>query len=178
MGADLRTLVLVLALFSGLLLFGCLQQPPASQVTGKITVNQSSTTPVFVNATANQTPIAIASGPNKTNQTNQIFIQATDNQSSNASNTTPVQKPEGLEFANGSYVLVLDDVSVTSSQEPCGIFSIRYQENGSLITNFMTCPPDSKYWRSPEGRTYRIRVEKVAAGYTKETKWASVTIFG
>ncbi|MFH0884696.1 MAG: hypothetical protein V1861_03220 [Candidatus Micrarchaeota archaeon] len=113
---------------------------------------------------------------------------ASDNQGGN--NTTTVapipperppqpEKPEGLLFANGSYSLALDDVSVIpTSEEPCGIFSIRHPANGTVIEKFFLCPGESQNWESPEGGSYRILVVEVAAGYTKEAKWARVIIFG
>lgn len=87
----------------------------------------------------------------------------------------------GLPFGNGAYLLVLDDVSVShDTLSPCGIFSIRYAENASVIkgSDFIGCPPDSHQWRSPSNASYRIRIEKVAAGYSEQAMWAQVSIFG
>ncbi|MCI0503717.1 hypothetical protein L0Y65_03320 [Candidatus Micrarchaeota archaeon] len=86
--------------------------------------------------------------------------------------------PEGLAFANGSYVLAFDDASVIPvSSEPCGIFSL-WAINGTLLEKMLICPGESEVWASPEGATYRIEVVSVAAGYSGAEAWAKVIIFG
>lgn len=93
----------------------------------------------------------------------------------------PVQDDgiEGIPFANGSYILVLDDVSYPKgSGDSCGIFSIRYASDKSILDREIICPGDSQYWKSPEDDLYRIVVGDVAAGYTKDIKWAEVIIYG
>lgn len=112
-----------------------------------------------------------------------VQVNQTCNQTINETNITgpelPEQEMEGILFANGSYLLILDDVSYpTASLEPCGIFSIAHAGNLSIAERLIICPGDSKSWVSPEGRIYRILVKKVAAGYTKESIWADVMIFG
>ncbi len=114
---------------------------------------------------------------------NITVITVQPNQTMNETNVTepelPEEKLEGVPFAEGSYLLVLDDVFYpTTSAEPCGIFSIMDAENLSIADRLIICPGDSKSWVTPEGRAYRILVREVAAGYTKETKWADVIIFG
>lgn len=105
----------------------------------------------------------------------------TTNKTINETNVTepelPEQEMEGIPFAN--YLLVLDDVSYpTTSAEPCGIFSIVHAENQSIADRLIICPGDSKTWVGPDGHGYRILVKEVAAGYTKESMWADVIIFG
>jgi len=85
--------------------------------------------------------------------------------------------PEGLAFANSSYVIALDDVSlVPTSAEPCGIFSL-WAANGTLVEKMFICPGQSEMWDSPDGGSYRILVLKVAGGYTGH-KWAQVIVYG
>jgi len=110
---------------------------------------------------------------------------AGENATNGTANGDQLQNDEtnvvGLPFGAGAYLLVLDDVYVSgTASSPCGIFSIRYADNASIIKNsdFIGCPPDSHYWRSPSNASYRIRVEKVAAGYQGQAMWAQVSIFG
>ena len=124
--------------------------------------------------------------PQPVNETKEECMTAnitTVNKTINETNVTepelPEQEMEGIPLAGGGYLLVLDDVSYpTTSAEPCGIFSIVHAENQSIADRLIICPGDSKSWISPEGHGYRIVVKEVAAGYTKETMWADVIIFG
>jgi hypothetical protein len=97
----------------------------------------------------------------------------------NASNFSNVSAPapSGIPFGDG-YLLVLDDVSVTGPDSPCGIFSVRHAADSSVISNLMICQGESGYWTSPENHRYRIWVIKAAAGYTGSSAWADVRIFG
>jgi hypothetical protein len=85
--------------------------------------------------------------------------------------------PKGILFGGG-YMLALDDISVSGQPSPCGIFSVRYAENASVISNLAICEGASAYWTSPGNHRYRILVVKAAAGYTEASKWADVRIFG
>jgi|GEM_PF-1242619 len=87
------------------------------------------------------------------------------------------RRKEGLSFAEDTYILVFDDAVLPAYDGLCGAFSILDAENYSILYQFVKCPSGSEMWTSPEGHEYRIRVEKVAAGYTGE-KWAEVSIFG
>lgn len=108
-----------------------------------------------------------------------VKINETINETNATEAELPEQEMEGIPFANGNYLLVLDDVSYpTTSAEPCGIFSIAHAGNLSVAERLIICPGDSKSWVSPDGHGYRILVKEVAAGYTKETMWADVIIFG
>lgn len=110
-----------------------------------------------------------------------IHVNQTCNQTIDKSNLSepPVSEPEGILFANKSYLLVLDDVSVpTSAKGSCGIFSVKYPSNLSVVDRFIVCSGESQYWVSPEGKSYRMVVVEVAAGYTKDVNWAEVIIYG
>ncbi len=188
--------LLVLAVIA-LMLSGCLQQAAPPQ---NATPPQPQPIPPSVNTTPpvqNQTSGNISQAPpplppnitlNQTgnqSQGNRSGNATTSNQTSNqttnytsTSNTTVPAKPAGLPFPDSSYSLFLDDVSlVPTSSEPCGIFSIR-DSNNSIMDKLLICPPESADWTSPEGHLYRIRVDEVAAGYTMQTNWAKVEIFG
>lgn len=150
------------------LLAGCAQQcpacecPPCECPTCECPEPINETREEAECVTANITAITINNTVNETNVTEPEL---------------PEQEMEGIPFAN--YLLVLDDVSYpTTSAEPCGIFSIVYAENQSIADRLIICPGDSKNWISPEGHGYRILVKEVAAGYTKESMWADVIIFG
>ncbi|MFN7991104.1 MAG: hypothetical protein U0R44_03005 [Candidatus Micrarchaeia archaeon] len=93
-------------------------------------------------------------------------------------NQTGEPAKAGLPFAGGKYRIVLDDVStIPTSAEPCGIFSITDQ-TGSVLEKMLICPPDSETWTDQDGRTFRIRVLKVAAGYSHQVTWAQVIVVG
>ena len=165
--------------FLALLLAGCLQQPPAVSLTPNET--PIATPPVNVTPPATITNESVAGGSvsiegNITVQ-NSTAINESANETANESVPSGPATPAGIAFANGSYLLVLDDVSVSGPSAPCGIFSVRYS-NGSVIDRLLICPPNSQNWLSPEGSTYRIYVIEVAAGYTHEENWARVIIFG
>lgn len=164
-----------------LLFLGCLQQtPPVS-----LTPNETTPATPPVNVTPLSPPVnitneSVAGSVSEAIEGNiTIQNQSVDENQTNESVQpgAPALEPAGIAFANGRYILVLDDVSVTSS-EPCGIFSVRYAENGSVIDRLLICPPNSQNWLSPEGALYRIYVIKVAAGYAHEENWARVIIFG
>jgi len=154
--------------FALLLAVGCVQHAQPEAPSPNEAPNQSQ--PL---AAGNITPplnVTVANASINVTVTN-ASMNAT---SANATDqTAPEAVQKGLPF--GNYSLVLDDVSVTP--ETCGIFSI-YAKNGTVLRQFVSCPVESVFWLSPEGHLYRIRVEKVAAGYTKEEKWAQVSIFG
>lgn len=159
-----------------LLVSGCIQQPQE---------NQTNQTPPVMGP-ANQSPPAAP--PNVTppqappeitgNITEQPPpVQNGTNQTGNG--TAAPQNPKGLLFGDGKYLLVLDDVSVIpSSEEPCGIFSIRNATDYSVYEKMLICPPESESWTSPENHIYRIKVLKVAAGYSGGGSWVDVIIYG
>jgi hypothetical protein len=93
-------------------------------------------------------------------------------------NETEPERPEGILFAEGNYLLVLEDVVLPRHDARCGAFSIRDAGNFSEMDKLLVCEGSSKTWTSPEGRQFRLLVVEVAAGYTKQTKWAEVIIFG
>jgi len=190
----------LLAFISMFCIFGCLEFQKVGSTAGNATIsspnNISENFSSIPLASGNITSVANNTSENATsanasqnsgNASNASASQNGENETNaneNASNTNAPQTSEnisGIFFGNNEFVLVLDDVSVAgNSVSSCGIFSIRYSENASIVpgSNFLGCPPDSHYWRSPENETFRIRVEKVAAGYTKESRWAQVSIFG
>ncbi len=196
--------LLALSAIALILLSGCAQQPqappsPASpgqnisnasqpavpaQITGNITQNPAPPPGALANQSAN------ATSPSNTTNTTANATNTTLPENGTANNTAPSPGngtnassanqtvPSGLRFPDSSYTLVLDDVSlIPNSQGPCGIFSIRDQ-NGSIMDKMLICPPESVYWTAPDGHLYRIRVEKVAAGYSTQENWAQVSIFG
>lgn len=170
-----------------LLLSGCTSQNAASPQANSTPntppqVNQSEPAAPEQNLSSGNITKNPAPPPSALNQTNSTNVSNSINSSvstpSNATNSTVPQRPSGLDFAGGNFTLVLDDVSlVPNAQGPCGIFSIR-DRNGSIIDKLLICPPESQDWVAPGGHLYRIRVEKVAAGYSTRENWAQVSIFG
>ncbi|MEW6035653.1 MAG: hypothetical protein AB1529_03500 [Candidatus Micrarchaeota archaeon] len=164
-----------------LLLFGCLQQAEAPQAPEQPAAPpEPQQEPPEVQAVeGNITELpgpAPPASPGPENATN--MTPPPDNQSGEEPAVPPQPPPEeGIAFGNGRYELFLDDISVVPvSDRPCGIFSIRHA-NGTLIEKTFICPGDSETFDAPEG-TYRIFVQDVAAGYTKEARWAKVIIYG
>ncbi|MBI5227208.1 hypothetical protein HY988_01350 [Candidatus Micrarchaeota archaeon] len=191
----------IIILLISILLFGCTsQQTNSPQQNNNLSIN----TTISANVSANQSNSApdstssevVSSGnltmPNPSsegsNQTDSISM-GNDNiisvgeskpiQPENGTSNKTSKPKSGLVFGDGPYLLFLDDISTNSdTNSACGIFSISYAENQSEITRLLICPGVSDYWRSPDGHTYRIFVEKVVPGYTKESNWAQISIFG
>ncbi len=188
--------LLVLAFILALMLSGCLQQPePATPQNATPPQPQpippsGNLTPPAQNQTSGNISQAPLPQPPPANITlNQTGNQSQGNKGGNATTsnqtfnqttngTSASNAPAGLPFPDSNYSLFLDDVSlVPTSSGPCGIFSIRDQSQ-SILDKMLICPPESADWTSPEGHLYRIRVDEVAAGYTMQTNWAEVEIFG
>jgi hypothetical protein len=130
--------------------------PPPAQEISSGNITESPTPPLPVNTT------------NQTNQTNQT-----------APEVPPEPEKKGLAFGGGRYLLVLDDASlVPTSEEPCGIFSIRLASDYSVLDKTIICPGESDTWFDEAGHGYRIFVVKVAAGYSGSGSWADVRIYG
>ncbi len=190
-----RRLILPILAISLLIASGCAQQvqAPSAPASSNQTTATNQPSPPSQPAVPAQTTGNITENPapppgalaNVTNMTGPSGTNASQNPPENPANTTPgngtnytANPPPGLNFPESNYTLVLDDVSlIPDSQGPCGIFSIR-DANGSIIDKMLICPPESQDWVAPDGHLYRIRVEKVAAGYSTQENWAQVSIFG
>jgi hypothetical protein len=81
----------------------------------------------------------------------------------------------GILFGNGSYLLVLEDISTIDN---CALLAITHSPNQSEITKLKGCPSKDVNWVSPEGRVFRIKIVKTAAGYTKNESWADIRVYG
>ena len=174
------------------------QALPAANITenpvsGNITAppRQNQTTPESGNESNPSTNQSTPQPGNQTNQTtnpqqNQTTPQPGNQTNQSASNENPPEEtppqpaiPQGLAFGNGSYLLVLDDVSIIpTSSGPCGIFSVRLASDGSVLDKMLICTGESENWVSPDGGSHRILVVNVAAGYGGQEKWAKVMIYG
>ena len=178
-----------------LFLLGCVNQ----QTSQNIPIQQNKS--VIINNTisinqpnsANYSANSSETSPNNLTMQNQSS-QSTNNTNISSANQTIISvgesipipqndskpKPKtGLIFGDGQYSILLDDIAVNpDTNNACGIFSISYTENQSEITKLLICPGVSDYWRSPANHTYRIFVQKVVPGYSKESNWAEVSIFG
>jgi len=126
-----------------------------------ISANTSANTS-FLNVTANETvPANITIPENVT-----IENETAKNQTRNLS---------GILFGDSAYLLVLEDISIP---DYCALMSVDFAANQSQITKIKVCPGEEQNWISPEGRVFRIKVTKTAAGYTKSERWAQVIIYG
>ena len=171
----MRLILLVFAI----MLAGCVTQETAEN-------SSNLTMPPSISPPANDSQIAmphletsgnISAIPDETIPQNETPESPPINETPQNPEPQIPRPPEGLSFANNSYVIALDDVSlVPTSAEPCGIFSL-WTANGSLIEKMFICPGQSEMWDSPDGGSYRILVIKVAGGYTGH-KWAQVIVYG
>jgi hypothetical protein len=96
-----------------------------------------------------------------------------ENKTENGKPTT--ENLTGILFGDAAYLLVLEDISTPDS---CALMSVNFAANQSEITKLKICQGEETNWISPEGRVFRIKVIKTAAGYTKSENWAQVQIFG
>jgi hypothetical protein len=165
------------------LLFGCVSPPAQNQTApgqnGSAIPAPQAEEEIIGNLTE---PPPAPSPANLTNETlpaNETLNGTAGNETAQSPGEPPPERPEGLLFAEGKYLLVLDDVSVIpSSEEPCGIFSIRNATDYSVYEKMLICPPDSQTWTSPDNHIFRIKVIKVAAGYSGGGNWVEVIIYG
>lgn len=161
----------IFALIALSLLLGCAMTPPAGQNQSPPAAPPASPPP--------QPPAAPPASPPPTPPPPEpppVSGNITDNQTNQTNETA---KPKGLVFGSGKYMLVLDDVSIIpNSEEPCGIFSVRNATDYSTYEKMLICPPESQEWTSPENHIYRIKVLKVAAGYSGQENWVEVIIYG
>jgi hypothetical protein len=182
----MRIVLVTLAL---LLLLGCIQQPPAENVTpgSPAKVNTAGNSMPNVTAPQNQTPPAQNTTGNESviNESNITVQNASIPGNATIPNATNLTTPNETSSAAGQhptlpfgdYSLVLNDVSIVpASSAPCGIFSIT-AANGSIMDQFVACPRQSHTWIAPDGHAYRIFVVKVAAGYGG-VEWADAIVFG
>ncbi|MCK4319025.1 hypothetical protein KAW38_00450 [Candidatus Micrarchaeota archaeon] len=79
-----------------------------------------------------------------------------------------------LVFGDRGYAL--DLLSVTIDAE-CAVFEFIYT-NGTVIDKAIICKGEDIYWVSPEGQGFRVKVLQVALGYSTNTSWANVIIYG
>ncbi len=102
----------------------------------------------------------------------EIYVNETANETVNES---AEQEISGILFGGGRYLLILQD-AVWYGGEACAAVDIAYV-NGTSIKKDVICPMVDVYWTAPDGHRFRIRITKVAAGYTGEA-WAKVFIYG
>lgn len=170
----MRLVILALLL---VLMLGCTQtvQPPANSTIPNNTIVPPAniSVPNRTNVSTNESNITSNQTMNITVPSNQSENNTVTNQTMNMTVNSTLQ---GMIFDDGQYSLVLDDVSLMQTK-PCGIFSIRNM-NDSIVDEFVICPTQSQIWIDPNGHKFRIRADDIAAGYTKQTMWANVEIFG
>ncbi|NYZ77012.1 hypothetical protein H0O02_01710 [Candidatus Micrarchaeota archaeon] len=182
-----------------LVLYGCVQNGEKAETTG---LNGTNITPVeerneTINGTANETSISetmnetanetgngtdggvvgngtgvggIVGAVNETNGTLNETINETINES-----TAPEPGVDGIAFGGGRYVLVLQDV-ILYGEESCAAVAIAHA-NGTEIKRDVMCPLHDYYWTAPDGQRFRMKITKVAAGYSGEP-WVEAIIYG
>ncbi len=171
----MRSLVVVMTV---LLLLGCVaEQPvePAENVTEnvseEIAVENVSETPEIneseVTGNGGKESFVEVDEVNETNESVEMVPEAPKE--------LPLGKQEGIFFAGGKYVLIMEDV-VWYGDKSCAAIRIAYAE-GETLKRDVICPYSDYYWHSPGGQRYRIRVGEVAAGYGGE-RWAEIYIYG
>ena len=166
--------VLALLFLGFLLLSGCAQQAGEAPPPPAPPAQAPPAAPPPANATPPPVPPEVGG-----NITEQPPPNVTNESGNGTANETEPEELEGLLFGNGAFKLVLDDVSVVPvSEDPCGIFSVRKASDDSIYEKMLICPGDSQTWTSPDDHVYRIKVIKVAAGYSKGGNWVEVIIYG
>ncbi|MFA5930301.1 MAG: hypothetical protein WC861_05445 [Candidatus Micrarchaeia archaeon] len=83
----------------------------------------------------------------------------------------------GLKF--GNYTLVVEDLSLAggAGRVSCAIIGI-YGNGGSRLAELQGCPGQDSYWVAPDRHMWRIVVYQTAPGYTHNSAWAEVAVFG
>lgn len=141
------------------------------QITANITVPEVNLTGnlTMPNVTINETNNVTGNGePDLLNDTFNGPLVATADQ-------LVTDNLTGILFGNGTYLLVLEDISTV---DDCALMAVHFAANQSEITKLKGCPGQDVNWASPEGRIFRIKVIKTAAGYAYAGKWAQVVIYG
>lgn len=83
-----------------------------------------------------------------------------------------------LVFGKGDYRIILVDISLAIGDNlQCGMFTVLYTDDNEEIKKLIICPEQEYLWVSPKTDEYRIKVINTAAGYTKNSRWASVIIY-
>jgi len=153
-----------------------------------ITMNSSTT----INQSANSSNNMKTSNVQQ-NITGQIVVSTTQQNNSQQNTTTQKGKinesesyinlsggkyANNLTFGNGEYLLILEDIAIgTGNEIDCGLFRIIYSSDLQEIKRLIICSAQETLWISPKGDSYRIKVVNVAAGYSKNSRWASVIIY-
>ncbi len=115
----------------------------------------------------------LPTGPNITGNAtfNQTTIVANTTQ-----NTSQVTQ-HGVTFSN--FTIFLNDVTLPlgGGQPPCGAFEID-AKNGNKLLEFQLCQGNQYRWVDPTGRAWRIVAYSIVQGYTKQTAYADLAVFG
>ena len=159
-----------------ILLFGCTSQ--TEEVDNRTLANKT-----FVDFVENETeetaeipgdmPVEIPEENTIVNITANVTGNVT-----NEKNKTEEKNETLLFFGQGKYALRLVDVTERGpDKEACAAVEFLYA-NKTLIDQGQICPGQDYYWTAPDGHKFRMVVTEVVAGYTKETVWAKVLIFG
>ena len=117
-------------------------------------------------------------GEEKIEEVNEtVEFNETVNETDDSFNETITEhkEVEGIYFAGGRYVLILDDVAWYGDKS-CAIVTIAYAD-GTAIKKDVMCPRTDYYWTDSAGMRFRFKVISVAAGYTGEA-WANIIIYG
>jgi len=128
-----------------------------------------------INSSCRKMPIQVEENISANISLQNISANITIPSNLSIANETFTPNLSGLLFGNGSYQLVLEDIS---SIDYCALLSVVFHSNQSEITKLKACPTQDVNWISPEGRVFRIKVVKTAAGYTGNESWADIRIYG
>ncbi|MBS3068013.1 hypothetical protein J4450_04885 [Candidatus Micrarchaeota archaeon] len=90
------------------------------------------------------------------------------------------ERPPGLLFEDGKYILVLNDIALdqTVPAGACALIEIVKIESEASLQKGKICKGSDYSWVSPEGKQFKIRLLDIAPGYSGGAKWANFLIFG
>lgn len=169
------TIIAALMLTGLLLLFGCTSTK--ENRAGELDIANLSNASISAGSVLNATiPISeenstIVSNPLQFNLSTTVI-----NKSEVGNKTETERESTGLKFSN--YVLVLDDVIQQGPTDCASISIYANSPEATLLHKGILCPGKDYYWVSPDQHRFRILMTSVAGGYSGNSIWANVIVYG
>lgn len=168
---------LFILLFFSFLLLGCASKDAANNQ--NISVNQT----IQSNSTNQTIANNLTNFSNQTNFTQPISTIVTDfnlsttviNKTTSENKTETEKEGNGIKF--GGYALLLDDV-VIYGPDQCAVIKIFDNGLATVLHEGVVCKGKDYYWIAPDKHRYRILITEIAAGYSNNSIWAKVFIYG
>jgi len=164
--------IIISMLLVALFLFGCAsKEAPIStneQITGK---------PVQTNTSETVVPVETTPTEDNLSKITDYNLSTTVTNSTNVTENTTENEKEADALQFGKYILMLDDVTIVGS-ENCASIRIFDSKLENLLHQGLACKGKDYYWTAPDKHRYRILVTDIAAGYSNNSIWAKVFIYG